>query len=294
MNSLIKNLFTLDDPDSFGVKAYLRLFELFTATYTIIYAWKWGSYIPRISDVVLPLGLAHYIDVSIFFGDVMPWVLASILTLVTLAAFLFRKYSWLYLPAFFLLQLLYAIRFSLGEIPHSSNLVGFSLLGLGLGFAFFDKNRQALHFAYGFVIFFAGLGYTTAAFCKLIGTGFHWVDGAHLWLWIAEKSTDVLSAEGSYNLNLLQMIALDKRIYATLILLTGIVTEFFAFLIWWKKARPFVTLALIGMHIGIYLAMNIFFLPYMIEFVIIGFPLYILFDKLNKKFNLEHRLSVSY
>lgn len=274
MKSLLRNLFEFENPDSAGVKTYLRLFELFTAVYTVIYAWEWGNYILRISDVVLPLGLANYINVEIFFGNSLSLVNAGIITVITAIAFFTRKFKWLYLLSFLLLHIQYVTRFSLGEIPHSSNLLGFSVLGLGLAFCFFRNKTRALSFAYGFLIFFVGLGYTSAFFSKIIGTGITWVDGNHLWLWIAEKSVDVLSAKGAYELTWVQELALQSRFVATLILSFGMLTELIGFLIWWKKLRPYITLLLIAMHIGIYYSMNIWFLSYMIELIIIGFPWY--------------------
>jgi hypothetical protein len=61
------------------------------------------------------------------------------------------------------------------------------------------------------------------------------------------------------------------------------------FLIWWKKLRPYITLLLIGMHIGIYYSMNIWFLSFMIELIIIGFPWY---KWINNRFG-ENALSKS-
>jgi len=137
MNSLLKNLFHFEQEDSVGVQVFLRFFELFTVTYSIIYAWSWGRYILRISDVVLPLGLANYLPIELFFDSNLSLINASLITILATIAFLYRKFSWLYLIAFLLLHVQYVTRFSLGEIPHSSNLLGFSLLGLGLGFVFF-------------------------------------------------------------------------------------------------------------------------------------------------------------
>lgn len=287
MKSLFENLFEFERPESIGVKLYLRLFELFTVCYTIIYAWDWGFYILRISDVVLPLGLANYIGVDAFFGNNLALYNAGMLTALAAIAFFFRRYKWLYIIAFFLLHMQYVARFSLGEIPHSSNLVGFGLLGLGLAFCFIKGRWKALSFAYGFLIFFIGLGYTSASISKLIGTGISWVDGNHLWLWIAEKSTDVLSAEGSFTLSWIQQLALQSRFIATVILSVGLFTEFVAFLMWWKKPRPFITLMLIGMHIGIYYSMNIWFMSYMIGLSIIGFPWYKLINYLAEKYSWQ-------
>lgn len=289
MNSLLQNLFEFKRPDSIGVKLYLRLFELFSVCYTLIYAWDWGFYILRISDVVLPLGLANYIDVEIFFGNRLPLISAGLISGLAVVAFFSRRYKWLYILIFLLLHLQYVTRFSLGEIPHSSNLIGFSILGLGLAFCFINDRWKALSFAYGFLVFFVGLSYTSASISKLVASGISWVDGNHLWLWIAEKSTDVLSAEGSYTLTWVQELALQSRLIATIILIIGLLTEICAFLFWWKRLRPYITLLLIGMHIGIYYSMNIWFMSYLIELSIIGFPWYKLFNYLDEKYNLQSR-----
>ena len=283
MDSLFKNLFTFEQSESFGVKLFLRIFELFTVSYTIIYAWEWGLYTLRISDVVLPLGLANYLPMNYFIGTNWALVNAGLISIFTIVPFLFRKFKWFYLPAFLLLHVQYVARFSLGEIPHSSNLLGFSLLGLALGFFFFKKNYKALTFAYGFLIFFLGLGYTSAAISKLIATGITWIDGNHLWLWIAEKTTDALSAEGNFTYSMIQELAMQSRFIATSILIVGLLTEFFAFLVWWKKLRPYVIIMLIGMHMGIYYSMNIFFMSYMVELTIVGFPWHRLFNKIREE-----------
>lgn len=283
MNTLMYNLFDWERPDSFGVQAFLRIFEAFVAGYCILYAWEWGFYILRIGDVVLPLGLANYIDISIFFGNHLALWNAGLLTASAAAAFFLPRMKPLYLLVFLLLHLQYVARFSLGEIPHSSNLIGFSVLGLGLGFTFMRSRTQALSFAYGLLIFFLGLGYTTAGISKLVATGVGWVDGYHLWLWIAEKGTDVLSAEGAFHLSFIQQMALESRTVATLILSVGLLTELTAFLIWWKKLRPWITLMVIGMHIGIYYSMNIFFMSYMLELVLVGFPWHILMNRMHER-----------
>lgn len=289
MDSLLQNLFEFKESDSLGVKLYLRLFELFSVIYTLIYAWEWGFYILRISDVVLPLGLANYIDVELFFGNNLPLISAGLMTVMATSAFFSKKYKWLYIIVFLLLHLQYVTRFSLGEIPHSSNLIGFSMLGLGLAFCFIRDKWRALSFAYGFLVFFIGLSYTSASISKLVASGITWVDGNHLWLWIAEKSTDVLSAEGTFALSWVQELALQSRFIATIILSIGLLTELCSFLFWWKKLRPIITLVLIGMHIGIYYSMNIWFMSYLIELSLIGFPWYKLFNYLGEKYNRQKR-----
>lgn len=289
MNSLLKNLFEFEHADSVGVKLFLRIFEFFTAGYTLIYAWNWGFYTLRISDVVLPLGLANYINVEIFFGNYLPLVVAGLMTIMVVAAFFYRKLKWLYILVFLLLHIQYVTRFSLGEIPHSSNLIGFGMLGLGLAFCFIRDKWKALSFAYGFMIFFIGLGYTSAAITKLVATGITWPDGYHLWLWIAEKSTDVLSAEGSFGLSWIQELALQSRVIGTVILSFGLLTELIAFLLWWEKLRPIITILIIAMHIGIYYAMNIWFMSYMIGLMIIGFPWYRLINYIDRRIEWKRK-----
>lgn len=211
------------------------------------------------------------------------------MTLMSAAAFFTKKLKWLYILVFLLLHIQYVTRFSLGEIPHSSNLIGFSMLGLGLASCFIKNKWKALSFAYGFLVFFVGLSYTSASISKLVASGITWVDGNHLWLWIAEKSADVLSAEGSFTLSWVQELALQSRFIATAILIVGLLTEMFAFLFWWKRLRPWITLLLIGMHIGIYYSMNIWFMSYLIELSIIGFPWYKLFNHLDERYSMESR-----
>ncbi|MFH5833544.1 hypothetical protein ACG2F4_14555 [Halalkalibaculum sp. DA3122] len=291
-NSISRNLFEPEHPDSLGTKVYYRLFELFTVVYSIIYVWKWGLYTQRLSDVVLPLGLAQYIDVELFLGTYFPLVNAGLLTIFVISALFFDKAKWLYGVAFILLHLQYVTRYSQGEIPHSQNMVGFCLLGLGIGSVFFKDREHSLHFGLGFVVFFLGLGYTTAAFSKLVATGVTWVDGHHLWLWIAEKGTDVLSDKGTFQLNWVQEAALQSRTVATLFLTAGLLTEFFAFLVWWKRYRTLMFIGIIGLHMGIYITMNILFLSYTIGLCIIGLPWHRVIDQGLKYFGKMKQRSV--
>lgn len=272
MNNLFRNLFEFEAPNSIGTKLQLRAFEFFTVVYTLLYTWEWAFYIRRLSDVVLPLGLANYINIEIFFGSSLSIVSAALITLCTVIPFFTKRARWLYGIAFILFHIQHVTRFSQGEIPHSANLVGFSLLGLGLGGIFIRDIKKSLPFAFGFLIFFTGLGYTSSALTKLLATGVTWPDGHHLWLWIGEKSIDILSKTGEFQLNWLQELTLSSRFIATVILLVGLLTELSGILLWWKRFRPFVVTAIILMHLGIFLAMNIFFKTFTIELIIIGYP----------------------
>lgn len=269
--NLVENLFEFERTETAGEVIFGRLFELFVTYFTVRLAWAWGFYIPRISDVVLPLGMANYIDVSFMFGNVLPLVNAGLITVLAAAGF-FRLTRYGYLAAFLLLHLQFATRFSLGEIPHSSNVLGMTLLGLSLAAVFFEAERYRRRFTLGFTYFFVGLGYTAAAFCKLIGTGITWPDGRHLWMWIYEKDVDTLAYTGVIEHNALQELALSSHWIATSFLTISLVGELFAVLMWWKRFRTPMVLVVIGLHIGIYFIMNITFKITFLELILLAVP----------------------
>lgn len=263
-----------------GEVIFFKLFELFVIYYTIRFAWEWGIYTEfRNTEVVLALGLANYIDISIFFDNYLAIINAGFITIISIASFFRLGFRWQYMLVMVLLHVQYVARFSQGEIPHSQNLIGMAVLCFAIGAIFFPDKRQMPRFVMGSIIFFIGLGYTSAFFAKLIGTGINWYDGRHLWLWISEKSIDILSREGVYNPNFLQSMALQSTAVASVILLIGWLTELIGFTIWWEKLRPFTTTLLIGMHIGITMTMNIRFDAFVIQLFLIGFPWYILIDR---------------
>ena len=270
-------LFEQERDQSPGEVVFFKLFELFIVFYIIKFAWEWGMYTElRNLEVVLPLGIAKYIDVSIFFDNQLAIINAFFITLISIMSYLRLGYKWQYMVVMVLLHVQYVARFSQGEIPHSQNLIGMAVFCFAIGAIFFPDKEIMPRFVMGAIIFFIGLGYTSAFFAKLIGTGFFWFDGRHLWLWIGEKSIDILSREGVYDANFLQSLALRRTAVASVILLIGWFTEFIGFTMWWKKIRPFTTLMLIGMHIGITMTMNIRFDAFVIQLILVGFPWYIL------------------
>lgn len=279
IKKFFSQLFQVRKPRTWGELWHFKLFEFFVASYVIKYAWEWAFYIPRNSDVVLPLGIAKYIDISFMFGETWAAGNAILITILCFFSFFRLKYKWQYLLALVLLHVQFAARFSQGEIPHSMNMVGMSLLALALGTFFFQRPWEISRFTFGSVYFFVGLSYFSAAIAKLIGTGLNWFDGQHLWLWMAEKSTDILSRTGQFEFNWLQELALEHLPVASAILLFGWLTEFSGIFMWSKKARPFITTAIIGMHLGITMTMNIRFDSYVIELLIIGYPWDLLFDQ---------------
>lgn len=267
-----KNIFNYEQESSRGDALHFTLFELFIVLSVIFFAWDWGFYIQQIGEVILPLGIAQYIDISFMFSNGISLMNAFLMTLFSLLGFfrIFPRYS--YAVVFLCFHLHYVSRYSLGEISHGSNFIGMSVLALALALFFFNSPKEYHRFVFGFLFFFMGIGYTSAGICKLIGTGLTWPDGTHLWLWLAETRIDVLSATGSSTLNWLQSMALKHHWLATLILSFGLLTELSGILLWFNKTRIFIGTALIGMHIGVYISMSIMFDVYILELLILCFP----------------------
>lgn len=152
-----------------GTRVYFRGLELFLVAYTMYFCFTWGYYIQEfITSVLLPLGLAQYIDVSFVFHGHYALLLASLVAFISILGF-FRVWRPAYLLALLGFHLLYVARYSLGEISHGSNLSGMGILGLGIATVAFESRNQSRRFVFGFLYFFIGLGYTSAAFCKLVG-----------------------------------------------------------------------------------------------------------------------------
>lgn len=268
---LLRNLFDFEKEQTSGEVIFFKLFELFLVFGTLKLAWQWALYTLRISDVVLPLGIARYVDISFMLGGPLPLINAAIVTGLVAAGF-FRLFRSAYLIGFLFLHLQYAARYSLGEIPHSSNMLGMTLLGLALAMLVFRDDRHQRRFTFGFAYFFIGLGYSLAGVSKLVGTGWDWADGHHLWMWVYEKGIDSMAKTGALEFNVLQEVILSSQAIATVFLVIGLTTELFAFLLWWKKFRLPVMLGIVALHIGIYLVMNIFFTLAVYELVLLALP----------------------
>ncbi len=289
-NLIAENLYGSIDNFGEAHKIYLKIFELFVVYEVINLAWEWGLYTLKITDVVLPLGIATAIDISFMHGNSLPVINAILISILMVISFFRLGSKWQYAIAFVLLHFQYVARFSIGEIPHSANLAGMALFSFALGIPFFKEAESRYKFIIGFTIFYIGLGYFSASISKLIGTGPGWIDGRHLWLWIAEKGTDILSREGEFDYNFVQTLALNYIPAATAMLFVGIATEFIGLLVWFKKLRPFVLLLLIGMHFGVTLSMNIRFDSFMIELFILAVPYPYIHNKYGDriKFSIKH------
>ena len=283
-HTLRRELFSDFSSDTPGTRLYFRGVELFLLAYTVYFCWTWGLYIQQnISAVLLPLGLANYIDVSFMFDHNVALINAALVGVLGLVGF-FRLWQPAYLWALLAFHLQYVARYSLGEISHGSNLVGMGVLGLGLALFFFRKEEHRRRFTFGFLYFFIGLGYTSAAVCKLVGTGIMWPDGRHLLMWIGERKVDTLSKFGAFEPSVLQEMVIQDYHYGTLFLLIGLFTEAISFLMWWRKFRYVVVLLVVGMHFGIFLTMNIFFHAATYLLILLGLPWHRLIDAVVERF----------
>jgi hypothetical protein len=278
MTRFLRQLFEFDREDTPGDLLHFKVLELFAVGSAVWLAWSWGLFIPLISDIVLPLGIARFVDVSFMFERSLSIWNAAAITVLTLIGY-FRIWRYAHLVAFLLLHLQYAARYTLGEIPHSSNLAAMALLAVALAVPAFAEAKKRHRFAFGFLYFYTGLAYFSAGISKFIGTGWAWADGRHLWLWLYEKSVDTLSRSGSGEMNPLQELALASMVVATALLLIGMVTEMTAFLVWFPRFRTLILTAILALHVGIYVSMGILFYLSMILLVIL-FPFWPgLFDR---------------
>lgn len=272
IQTLSRELFAFDQTETRGDRIYFRILELFIVAYAVWYCWDWGVYIQEnISSVLLPLGLAQYIDVSFMFDHYLGPANAVLVAVLGLVGFV-RLWRPAYLLALLAFHLQYVARYSLGEISHGSNLIGMGVLGLGLALLVFRSEFHRQRFTLGFLYFFIGLGYTSAGFCKLIGTGITWPDGHHLLMWIAERKVDTIAKFGAFEPSILQELVLQDFRFGTLFLLIGLFTELISFLMWWRKYRYVVVLLVVGMHIGIVFTMNIFFHASTYLLLLLGIP----------------------
>lgn len=277
--SILKHLFDFSSPETKGEIIYHRVIELFLCYFSLLFMWEWASYITKLADVIMPAGIGNYIDISFILDDTVPYVIAGLASVFLVLGF-FRAWKYSYAMAILLFHFLYIARYSQGKLSHGSHVIAMSLLVLALAHIFFETKKDKNRFAYGMMIFYLGFGYICAAVSKLIASGFTWIDGGHLWLWLGERKVDVLSQTGAFEANALQEALLQSYWLATFILFIGIFSEALGFLLWFKKTRPFIAILLIGMHIGILYSMNIFFDMNIYILILLAFPWALWIDKL--------------
>ena len=271
-NRLTLELFDFGRPSTRGEALFARIFEALIVLWTLQHCWTWAGYIQRIEAVVLPLGLANYLDVSVFFDDNLSYVLAGVVTVAMAVGFL-RKWKYAYAVGLLGFHLMYASRYSLGEISHGSNFIGIAVLAFALATALFSESEhQTSRFSFGFLFFIYGIGYTSAGICKLIGTGIDWPSASHFALWVGERTIDVTSRDGVFEPTFLQQLGTQYPWIGAGSLIFGLIAELVGVLVWFRRYRTPVLLALLGMHVGIDLTLDIMFIYNILILALLALP----------------------
>lgn len=257
--NLWTSLFDPDARETRGERVQGFVWQAIAVWAIVEHAFRWAFEMSHHERVVKPLGLARYLNVAWLFDLRLGLSHAALVTVLALIA-LTSRHKALYLAVVACAHLQHVARYSLGKAGHGSHFAGLALLFLGIAHVWTHREAFARRAAAGLTLFFYGLSYTTSGVIKLARSGPTWSDGTHLWLWMAEKQVDLTAEHGQFVLNPLQEMVLASRPLATGLLTFGLLSEVFAFLMWWKKTRPFLALALCGMHVGVMLTLDIHFL----------------------------------
>jgi hypothetical protein len=261
-----------DAPETPGERVQALVFEATAVALAMLALWRWVGPTSRTSVILAPLGVARHLDLS-FMLDARWAGLNALLASACFALGLSHRMRFAHLAGVALFHVAYAARFCLGKTDHGSNLIALSLLSLGLAAALFPDPKHRRRAALGFTLLLFGIAYTSAAICKLRASGLLWVDGHHLWLWIAEKSVDTTSIYGAMHLNFVQRAVLGSAGLGTVMLSAGLATELFAWTMWMKGPRRWVLFGLALMHLGIDLAMNISFAANQLLLLALALPI---------------------
>jgi uncharacterized membrane protein len=107
-------------------------------------------------------------------------------------------------------------------------------------------------------------------------------------MWIAERKVDVMSKFGAFEPTMLQELVLQDYRFGTLFLTFGLLAELSGVLMWWRRYRYAVVLAVLGMHIGIFFTMNIMFHASTYLLVLLGLPWHRLIDRFRSFLQSAH------
>jgi hypothetical protein len=265
-------LFGFDREATPGERLQAKLFELFLLQYAVRWAWEWAAFIAQQRAIVVPHGLARYVDLSPLLAGPFAWINALCVTAAALGVAAGRCRRALLPALVVLLHVQYAARHGLGKVSHGSQYVGVGLLVLAVAAWAFPAPAARQRFERGASLFFMGVGYVLAACSKLIASGLGWVHGRHLWLWIGEKGVDQLANLGHWEQNQLQRLCLQHVWLATALLGSGLAAELSGWLLWFARTRVTGTLLLIGLHLGIYGALGILFDAFIYQLLVLGLP----------------------
>jgi hypothetical protein len=235
-----------------------RVFEAYVMVEVLVANLAWAEYIGHVDTIAHPLGIARHVSLQPMLDGRVPWLNAAAIAALLGVGFA-RRWRGAYAMALLLMLFQYGARYSIGEIPHGANLIGMCLLGFAMGPLVFADRQKATRFSFGFIWLSIAIGYSSAAACKLIASGPGWPLGEHLALWIYNKATDAFAKSGHFELSLLQRFFVEQRWAATLLLCAGLCSELGSGLIVFPRARPWVLWAIVGLHLGIGVVLEIWF-----------------------------------
>src|SRR5690625_7614141 len=115
-----------DSPDldeSLGEKLFFWCFGIIVVVYMLVVVWEWARYIPQMETVLLPLGIAGYVDVSFMFGNNLAFWNAGAITIAAALGVSRIVPGIAYWIAIALFHLQYVSRYSLGEISQDRKSV---------------------------------------------------------------------------------------------------------------------------------------------------------------------------
>lgn len=231
----------------------------------------WARYIDRVETIAHPLGIARHVSLEWMLDGRVPWLNAALIAALLGLGFT-RCWRWAYAVALAAMSFQYGARYSIGEIPHGANLIGMCLMGFALGPPLYAERRQSDRFALGFIWLAIATGYTSAALSKLIASGISWPLGEHLALWIYNKVIDSFAKSGRFELSTLQSLLVEHRWAGTLFLCAGWLTELGSGFVLWRRTRPYALTAIVGLHLGIGLVLQIWFRSATITLALLALP----------------------
>jgi hypothetical protein len=280
--SFWRELFDPDEPESYGQRIQALVFELVVVLRAEFELWNWSKIIPSQPGIPEPTGLAKLVDLTFMLNDFAAKANTALVGVFLLLGLTQRLRAG-YLLAFVGFHLQYVVRFGLGKLQHSTNMLGFALLALAAAHLAYTDPVLRRKASTGLTVLLMSAGYMLAAFSKWRSQGLRWADGHNLWLWVREKRIDTLSAAGSPQLNAVQRLVLKNVYLATFFLAGGLLTETASSLMWWRRCRRWVMLALAGMHLGISAVMNIQFTANVLILLSLALPIAELVDFLRAR-----------
>lgn len=275
-----QEILELHRPVTRGERAAFRVFEFFIVGGLCLFTWTWAGEISRMDANVLQAGSATYAD-ALLDSKPVAWGNAGLITLALGLGWFRILDRYAYLAAVPLIHLQFVACYWPLDGLHHSHWLGLSLLAIGLAFFLFANKDLRTRFALGATYILVGVGYVLSAMSKLRQTGFDWIDGRNLQMFISMNQVHRISKNQSFGLNGLQEWVVNNSWVATFILAPALLIELLGLLICLRRARPYYVTAVISMHLGIAAVMEIYFTWNIALLALIGYPWPAIIDRIS-------------